>query len=647
MSSKLPGLRGVAAALATAGVALAGCPSSSNRKYDVPPVVVPPAVVAPAEPGPAEAPPAGPTAEEAAAFVRDTDAGLRRVIVAEGRAQWINSTYITEDTDALAADAAQQTMEFTTGAIKASMRFAGLQSLPADVERQLTLLRRSPTLPSPGDAALRKELAELAVGMQSTYGKGTYCSKALAAWADKGARDACLTIGQLSKVLEDPRATWAQLQEAYTGWRTIAVPLKDDYARFVELGNQGARELGYRDVGDLWKSRYDMPTEAMEADVERLWQQVRPLYEKLHCYVRKELREKWGKDRIPNQTIPAHLFGNLWSQQWSSLYDVVAPFPKEASLDVTKAMVGRKLDAVAMTKLSEGFFVSLGMPKLPDTFWTRSMITKPRDREVVCHASAWDLTYAGDVRIKMCTEVNEDDLVTLHHELGHDYYFLAYADEPMLFQDGANDGFHEAIGDTIVLSMTPKYLADVGILDRKAAASNPRAELNLLMKRALDGVSFLPFGYLIDKWRWDVFSGKTPPDRYNAAWWELVRTYQGLEAPAPRGEEFFDPGAKYHVPANTPYLRYFLARIYQFQFHRSLCQAAGHTGPLHTCSIFNSKAAGEKLWAMLQLGSTRPWPDAMEAVTGQRQADASAILEYFAPLSAWLDESTRGEQCGW
>jgi peptidyl-dipeptidase A len=627
-------------------LALAACPAAP-KKVDVPP----PVTVDRPPPPDAATPTTGgggtPTVDEAVQFITETDAGLRRVYVQESRAAWINLTYVNHDTDGLAADASVETAEYLTGAIKESVKFSGVQGLPPEVERQLALLRREATLPSPSDPAKREELAQIAVTMSSDYAQHKYCSKNLARWATKGDKSSCLAEGQLKAVLTDPKASWDQLVEAWTGWRELSTDMKDEYARFVELGNEGARELGFDDVGAIWKSRYDMTPAEMEGEVERLWQEVRPLYEQLHCYVRKRLHKKWG-DKVPaTGPMPAHVFGNMWSQEWGNIYDFVEPHKGQPSIDATKAMKKKGITPRKMAEIAEGFFVSLGMPELPDTFWERSLIEKPRDREVQCHASAWDLTTRGDVRIKMCTEVNEEDLVTLHHELGHNYYYLAYKDEPVLFQGSANDGFHEAVGDTIALSVTPQYLADIGILDKKAAKSNPKADLNLLMRRALDKVGFLPFGMLIDKWRWDVFSGKVTPDRYNEAWWELVKTYQGIVPPAPRGEEFFDPGAKYHVPGNTPYLRYFLARIYQFQFHRALCKEAGHTGPLHTCSIYGNKAAGDKMWKMLELGTSRPWPEAMEALTGSPKADATAILEYFAPLQDWLVEQNQGESCGW
>ncbi|MEA2753687.1 MAG: peptidyl-dipeptidase, partial [Myxococcales bacterium] len=370
------------------------------------------------------------------------------------------------------------------------------------------------------------------------------------------------------------------------------------------------------------------------------------LYDDLHCYTRKKLRAKYGKDKIPEKApIPAHLLGNMWAQQWDAIFDVVEPYPGQGSLDVDKKLRDKKYDPTKMVKLGEGFFTSLGLEPLPKSFWERSLFTRPKDREVVCHASAWDVSWNDDLRIKMCIEPTEDDLITIHHELGHDYYFHYYYKLPILFQAGANDGFHEGIGDTLALSVTPQYLKNLGLLDQ--VPNNDKGRLNVQMKMALDKVAFLPFGLLIDKWRWDVFSGKTPKTKYNETWWALRTKYQGIAAPVPRSEADFDPGAKYHIPASTPYMRYFLARIYQFQFHRALCKAAGHKGSLDTCSIYGNKEAGAKLRAMLQLGQSKPWPEALATLSGEKKADASAMLEYFAPLREYLKEQNKGEQCGW
>jgi peptidyl-dipeptidase A len=506
-------------------------------------------------------------------------------------------------------------------------------------------------------------LAKLSVDMQAHYGAAKVCKpKAVAPKPAKYAKPAkgaakpskepeveqvCMPIGEVSKILAESRKP-ADLLEAWRGWHDTARPLRADFEEFVRLANEGAREIGFADVGALWRSGYDMTPDELEADVERMWQDVKPLYDRLHCYVRGRLQKKYGADVVPSgKPIPAHLLGNLWAQEWVKLYDVLAPYPGEGGLDVSKSIASKRWTSKEMVRAGESFFTSLGFQPLPESFWSRSLFDKPKDRDVVCHASAWDLDLqkGGDLRIKMCIEPTEEDLVTIHHELGHVFYYQAYTKLPVLFQAGANDGFHEGIGDAIALGMTPAYYQRLGLLG--APKSTEKAELNFLLKAALERVAFLPFGMLIDKWRWDVFSGKTPPAKYNEAWWELRRTYQGVAPAVARTEADFDAGAKYHVPANVPYVRYFLARLYQFQFHEALCKAAGHTGPLHTCSIFASEAAGKRLRDMLALGASKPWPEAMQAIAGSKKGDAKPMLEYFAPLSKWLDEQNKGQACGW
>lgn len=579
--------------------------------------------------------PAPPTIEEARAFFKKVDADLRRLWVTRDTMGFVNQTFITDDTDQLAAEMDATAMEYLGIAIKESQRFDGL-NLPPELERQRLLLRLAGVAPAPADQKERRELADTLASMRSTYNKGKYCPP--------GGKP-CQNLGELSKVLRDSKK-YEELQEAWVGWHSISRPMRNKYERFVELGNKGAQEIGFKEMGTLWRSGYDMTPEAFEADIERLWAQVKPLYDDLHCYARGKLRKRYGKEKIKEHgAIPAHLLGNMWAQEWTELFPMLEPYAGQGSVDVTASLKKQKYDAVKMVKLAEQFFVSLGMNSLPESFWSRSLLTRPKDREVACHASAWDVGYNGDVRIKMCIKVDEEDLITIHHELGHDYYFLYYNQLPILFQNGANDGFHEAIGDALALSVTPSYLQKVKLADR--VVGNDKADLNFLMKQALDKVAFLPFGLLIDKWRWDVFSGKTNKENYNRSWWDLRRKYQGVEPPVARSEADFDPGAKFHIPDNTPYIRYFLARIYQFQFHRALCKAAGYQGPLLHCSIHDSKLAGEKLMAMLKLGASKPWPEALEALSGERQADASAMVEYFAPLSAWLKEQNKGEACGW
>jgi peptidyl-dipeptidase A len=436
----------------------------------------------------------------------------------------------------------------------------------------------------------------------------------------------------------------AELLDVWRGWHAIAPPMKPKYERFVVLADQGARDLGYEDNGAYWRSNYDMPADAFAAELDRLWTQVRPLYEALHAHVRASLAKAYP-GKVPEKgLIPAHLLGNIWAQQWGNIYPLVGVPANGPGYDLTELLKAKKVDELEMVRYGERFFTSLGFDPLPPTFWERSLFKKPRDRDVVCHASAWDVDNDLDLRIKMCIDITGEDFVTIHHELGHNFYQRAYRHQPFLFRDGANDGFHEAIGDTIALSVTPGYLQKVGLL---ATPPGNEGDLEFLMRMALDKVAFLPFGLLVDQWRWKVFSGEVTPGRYNSAWWELRRKYQGVDAPVARTEADFDPGAKYHVAANVPYMRYFLAHILQFQFHRAACRQAGFTGPLHQCSIYANKEVGKKLDTMLAMGKSRPWPEALYAMTGERQIDATAILDYFAPLKKWLDEQNKGRTLGW
>lgn len=595
---------------------------------------------APAEPPPpspvAEVAPAKPTAEEAKAFVDRVNRDLKDLWTRAATAEWIKNTHITHDTERNAAWANEQVMAYLSRAVEEATAFDGVEVDP-ETGRALLLLKLSSTLPAPKDPARRSELAEIAAKLDGIYGKGKWCG------ADGKAP--CRDLDQLSDVLAHSRK-WNELLDAWVGWHTISPPMKPLYTRQVELANQGAREIGFADLGELWRSGYDMEPEALRAETERLWQQVKPFYEELHCYVRGRLQQVYGRERVPDRgPIPAHLLGNMWAQEWTELYPLLEPYRNQPSLDVDRSLQRQKYDAIRMVKLGESFFTSLGLEPLPETFWERSQFTKPRDREVVCHASAWDVTSSNDLRIKMCIRPTESDLVTIHHELGHNYYYNNYYKLPVLFQSGAHDGFHEAIGDAIALSITPGYLKQLGLIDR--LPKDDKGAINVQMKTALSKVAFLPFGLLVDQWRWDVFSGKVTPENYNQAWWDLKLKYQGVVPPVPRTEADFDPGAKYHIPGNTPYMRYFLAHILQFQFHQALCEAAGWRGPLHECSIYGSKEAGAKLQAMLAMGASRPWPDALEALTGTREMDANALLEYFAPLRKWLAEQNQGKACGW
>ena len=620
---------------------------------------------APAATGVAPAP-AGETADQFIARVNDE---FRKSYSELTSAQWLSSTYINSDSEMLAAKANERWLTQLNGWIEQSKRFDG-QKMSAETARAIKLLKLMTAMPAPKDPKKLEELTQIATRMEGMYGSGSYCT-------GEGDAKTCRDIGQLSEVLATSRDYDAQL-DAWQGWHTISQPMRKDYTRFTALVNEGAKEMGFADAGEMWRSGYDMSPVELAAETDRLWDQVKPLYEQLHCYARGKLDTQYGKDKgeVAGGMLPAHLMGNLWQQDWGNLWDMMQPYPGAGSLDVNSALRkmadanlvrelakpgaggasaayrsymaerAAELDtAKQMTERAQDFYTSLEMPKLPQSYWEKTQFIKPLDRDVVCHASAWDMNMAGDVRTKMCIVPSEEELTTIYHELGHIYYDLAYNKQPPIFQGGAHDGFHEAIGDTIVLSMTPKYLASVGLVGQQQQSQE--ALINAQMRMALAKVAFLPFGLMIDRWRWGVFDGSITPANYNKAWWDLKAKYQGVAPATPRDETFFDPGAKYHVPGNTPYTRYFLSHILQFQFYKALCDTAGYKGPLYECSFYGNKEAGQKYWAMLSKGASQPWQQTMKELTGTEKMDASAVLEYFAPLQTWLKEQNAGSSCGW
>jgi len=595
-------------------------------------------------------------ATEAAAksFLEAANTELLNLSTRDARADWTAKTFITEDTEATTA--------LINGQYTARMLELAAQShrwdkvtLPAKLRRQMTLLQLN-TPAAPREPKLLEEQTQLAAQLTGMYGKGKYCPQ----------EGKCLGIDAISNIMAhstDPE----ELTRLWVGWHSVGAPMRSKYARFIELQNMGAKELGYHDTGELWRAGYDMTPAEFSAEVDRAWAQLEPLYRELHTYVRHRLIAKYGKaaERADGM-IPAQLLGNMWAQEWGNIYDIVAPTdPKLAQFkpvdleSALKKQISEKDPAAAlafkdgadlssdaghaaslaagrdMVHYGEDFFKSLGFAPLPATFWERSQFVHPRDREVVCHASAWDVDNADDLRVKMCIEVNADYFTTVHHELGHNFYQRAYNKQPFLFRNGANDGFHEAIGDAIALSITPAYLKMLGLADAEPPAE---ADIPLQLRTALDKVAFLPFGLALDKWRWQVFSGEIKHGDYNKAWWALREKYQGVAPPVERTESDFDAGAKNHVPTNVPYARYFLARIYQFQFYKAMCDASGYKGPLNRCSFYGSKAAGEKLAKMLEAGQSKPWQETLKEMTGKDHLDAQAMLDYFAPLYRWLKE---------
>jgi len=614
------------ASVSVAALALAACATAAP----------PPAIVADAAAPVAAAEPAR-TPEGARQFVADVEKDLGDFTIIAGRAAWVNATYINDDTDALNAYfgtiGTEKGVKYATEAAE----WLKVPGLDPDTTRKLNLLRGALVLAAPTTPGAAAELNDITTRLQSSYGKGRATHNGKPITGD----DAEALMGSL----RDPKET----AEIWQSWHeTTGRPMRQDYQHMVEIANAGAKELGYADTGAMWRSQYDMTPEQFSAMYERLLAELKPLYTQLHCYTRAKLNQKYGNAIQPaTGPIRADLLGNMWAQEWGNIYDVVAPKGAgDVGYDLTDLLVAHKYTPEQMVKTGERFYTSLGFAPLPETFWQRSQITRPRDREVICHASAWDVDTKDDLRIKMCTKVNADDFVTIHHELGHNFYQRAYKDQTLLYQNGANDGFHEAIGDFIALSVTPEYLVQIGLLDRSKVPSADK-DVVLLLRQAMDKVAFMPFGYVVDKWRYGVFDGSIPPTAYEAGWTNLRQQYQGIVPPVARSEADFDPGAKFHIPGNTPYARYLLARVLQFQFYKAACDMSGWKGPLHRCSFYGNKEVGQRLNAMLSVGASHPWPDALEAFTGTREISGKPMLEYFAPLQAWLEEQNRGRQCGW
>ena len=586
---------------------------------------------------PAMAQNAAPSSADAEAFIAKAEKDLFDFSIEGGRVAWINSTYITDDTDALAARYGEIGTEKAVAYALEAAKFQNVAGLSAENKRKLDILRGGLVLPAPTKEGAAAELSTIATKLNSTYGKG------------KGTLNGNAINGSDIEAAMGTNRNPEELKEMWTSWHdNVGKPMGKDYARMVEIANEGAKELGFKDVGAMWRSGYDMPADDFAKLTDKLWLEVKPLYDELHTYTRNKLNAKYG-DSVQPKTGPirADLLGNMWAQEWGGIYDIVAPAGAgDIGYDIGDLLKAKGVDEIGMVKIGEGFFSSLGFAPLPKTFYERSQFLKPRDREVVCHASAWDIDNVDDLRIKMCIKINTDDFVTIHHELGHNYYQRAYNKQSYLHLNGANDGFHEAIGDAVALSITPEYLVQIGLLD-KAKVPSADKDTGLLLRQAMDKVAFLPFGLLVDKWRWGVFNGTITPGNYNKGWTDLRRQYQGIVPPVERPADAFDPGAKYHIPGNTPYTRYFLARILQFQFYKAACDAAGWKGPLHRCSFYGNKEVGQKLNAMLEMGASKPWPDALEAFTGSREMSGKAMIEYFKPLMDWLKKQNKGQKKGW
>ena len=553
-------------------------------------------------------------------------------------ASWISSNFITYDSQKVIADYGTKSTLKSLERSREAASFDGLDTSKEN-QRMLNILKSSFVMPPPLDEELASELSEITTSLEAMYGSGEYCFD----------DEECYDLEAFESIIDNSRDP-KELLRAWEGWHEIGKPMKPMYMRMVDIGNQGSVDLGYEGLSDLWFSKYDMPAEDFLDDTDRVWSEVKPLCDALHCHVRAKLNEHYG-DEVISKTgpLPVHMLGNMWGQSWSNIYDLVyEEKPDSKYIDVTKIINEKSLSEIEMVEYAEDFFISMGFKPLPKTFWERSLFVKPRDRSVVCHASAWNLDPANnDLRIKMCIEKNEEDFITIHHELGHIFYYQAYNHIPTVFQAGANDGFHEAFGDLLTLSITPDYLVDIGFISEDDAEEAKQDPIGLLMKQALDGVVIVPWALMLDKWRSGVFDGEIDESNLNSSWWSLREEYQGINTSYERSENYFDPGAKYHIPGNTPYTRYYLASIMQYQFHEALCNLIDYDGYLHECSIYGNKEAGDRIISTMAMGQSLPWQEAFENLTGSRQLSGKSIMNYYAPLKEWLDEENKNRTCGW
>jgi len=590
---------------------------------------------------------AGSLEVQAALFIQTAEEELRQSAVRSTFASWNYESNITDATQKVSDRATEAASLLTKKLGKEAQKFDIAQIQNLDVKRKLKLMKNI------GTAALPKQQLKEFIELTTNMGKAYSTAKVL----DRETGQKSLSLEpELTTILARSRDP-ATLRYYWEQWREQSgKKIRNMYHKYVGLYNQAAKANGFVDASLMKVSAYESDT--FQQEMEDTWQGLRPLYQQLHAYVRTKLGEHYGPDVVPGRgPLPAHLLGNMWAQSWNNIADILRPFPTKPSINVTGEMIRQGWTPRKMFEKADDFFQSMGMDPMPPKFWSGSILEKPKDgRELTCHASAWDFYNGEDFRIKQCTRVNQEDFVTVNHEMGHVQYFLQYNNQSYLYRDGANPGFHEGVADILSLAVgTATYFQKLGLLGEEVDIGDEETNINILFDMALERIAFLPFGYLVDKFRWDVYSGRTSLDNMNCHWWKLRHEIQGLAPPGPRDNSQFDAGAKYHVAGDVGYVRYFTAFIYEFQFYRALCLESGDyvpgdpKKPLHRCNFYGNTAAGDKLRAMLQMGASRPWMEAMEKMTGQRAMSTKAIREYFGPLETWLQQENRraGVEVGW
>ncbi|NXG01256.1 ACE2 enzyme, partial [Sakesphorus luctuosus] len=562
-------------------------------------------------------------------------------------ASWHYNTNITEENAKKMNEASAKWSTFYDEASKNASSFS-----VGSIEDNLIKLQIQ-TLQDRGSSVLSSEkynrLGTVLSTMSTIYSTGTVCKI--------NDPSECLVLEPGLDAIMADSTDYNERLWAWEGWRAdVGRMMRPLYEEYVELENEVAKLNNYSDYGDYWRANYEAKfpkdyeysRDQLIEDVEKTFEQIKPLYQQLHAYVRHHLERVYGPKLISSTgCLPAHLLGDMWGRFWTNLYALTVPYPAKPNIDVTSAMVQKGWNAIKIFEAAEAFFTSIGLYNMTDGFWRNSMLTEPTDgRKVVCHPTAWDLG-KNDYRIKMCTKVTMDDFLTAHHEMGHIEYDMAYSAQPYLLRSGANEGFHEAVGEIMSLSAaTPEHLKSLGLLE-PTFQEDEETEINFLLKQALTIVGTMPFTYMLEKWRWMVFRGEITKQEWTKRWWEMKREIVGVVEPVPHDETYCDPAALFHVANDYSFIRYYTRTIYQFQFQEALCKAANHTGPLHKCDITNSTAAGERLRQLLALGRSKPWTEALQNVTGEKYMNATPLLHYFEPLYEWLKKNNSGRFIGW
>ncbi|XP_045110504.1 angiotensin-converting enzyme-like isoform X5 [Portunus trituberculatus] len=574
--------------------------------------------------------------EEAVQLLGDYHKEAGHVLNEYAKALWDYATNITLHNTERKKEASARTRQFKDKWSKRSRNLADLD-LTNDTRRMIKKAFQIQLNEEDG-----RNLSQVLSNMSTIYSTAQVCLHG------KG----CVGLDpDLTNLMANSR-NYSELLEIWKGWReSVSREIKPYYLQYLDLMNKMARLNNFSDAGEMWRDKYETP--AFEAAMEDLYKEVRPLYLLIHAYVRRRLRQHYPQIE-PRGALPACVLGDMWGRFWRNISPLVTPYPDLTQLDVTSELVRLNHTPHTMFRMGGEFFTSMGLKPLPNTFWTRSMLVKPEGREVVCHPTAWDFYDGKDFRIKMCTQVNMEDLQTIHHELGHVQYFMEYAHLPLTYRNGANGGFHEAIGELVGMVVeTPQYLTKIGLLPHRPAG--PEMEVNQLMWAALQTVTTLPFHLVRDVWRWRVWRGDVEEAKYNEDFWRLMLEYAGVKPPVPRTDKDLDPPALFHVANNYDMIRYFTRTILQFQILEGLCRAAGHQGPLHTCDLHGSEKAGRLLASGLALGSSKPWPEVLKVLTGSSTMSTKPLREFFAPLEHWIrteglrdNETKESEQgVGW